>query len=314
MNEERGRSGRRRILVIEDSESQALRLSLLLQNNGYDSIVAGDGRRGFELLNEGGISIVITDWVMPEMDGPSFCRAVRARELKDYVYVILVTAQGEVSNVVEGLRAGADDFMFKPIDAAVLLARLSTADRFLDLERSLIERNREIEKLAVTDALTGAYNRRYMVDRLAEELKRSTRYGHVFSIVMGDVDHFKAINDTYGHQAGDIVLREVAAALVSGTRKEVDWVARYGGEEFVVVMPETAAAGAFTAAERLRRAVAGLKVDVAGARVAVTISFGVATLELDTAAEAGSTGSLLQLADARMYEAKRRGRNQTVAE
>ena len=314
MKDRNGSGHRRRVLVVEDSESQALRLSLLLQNNGYEPVVTRNGRQGLELLNEGGISIAITDWMMPEMDGPSFCRAVRKRELKGYVYIIMVTAQGETSSVVEGLDAGADDFMFKPIDAAVMLARLCTADRIIDLERSLIERNREIEKLAVTDALTGLYNRRYLVDRLEEERRRSARYGHVLSVIMGDVDHFKAVNDTHGHHTGDAVLCAVAAALVSGTRRGVDWIARFGGEEFVVVMPETEPIGALIAAERLRRSVAAVTVDAGGTPVSVTISLGVASLEPEAGAKEGSMNGLLQLADARMYEAKRRGRNQTVAE
>jgi diguanylate cyclase (GGDEF)-like protein len=300
--------------VIEDSESQALRLSLLLQNNGYEPVVAANGRQGLDLLDQGGISIAITDWVMPEVDGPAFCRAVRAREPSGYVYVILVTAKGETSVVVAGLEAGADDFMFKPIDAAVLLARLRTADRILDLERSLVERNREIEKLAVTDALTGLYNRRYLVDRLEEERRRSARYGHVLSLIMGDVDHFKAVNDRLGHQAGDAVLRAVADALVRGTRQGVDWAARFGGEEFVVVMPETEPVGAMIAAERLRRVVEGLAVDVAGKRVTVTMSFGVASLDPASAAKDASISELLQLADARLYEAKGRGRNRSVSD
>jgi two-component system, cell cycle response regulator len=305
---------RRRVLVVEDSQSQALRLTLLLQNNGYEPVVAANGVQGLELLNEGGISIVITDWMMPEMDGPTFCRAVRAREIKGYVYVIMVTAKGETSNVVAGLEAGADDFMFKPIDAAVMLARLSTAGRILDLERSLIDRNREIEKLAVTDALTGVYNRRYLVDRLEEERRRTARYGHVLSVIMGDVDHFKAVNDAHGHHAGDAVLRAVALALVSGTRQGVDWVARFGGEEFVVVMPETEPVGALIAAERLRRSVAGIAVESDGAKLSVTISLGVASLEAEAAAKEGAVNQLLQLADTRLYEAKGRGRNRSVGE
>jgi len=314
MTDRNGSEHRRRVLVIEDNESQALSVSLLLQNNGYEPLVAVNGRQGIDLLNEGGISIAISDWVMPELDGPAFCRAVRRRELKGYVYIILVTSQRETSNVVAGLEAGADDFMFKPIDAAVLVARLRTADRILDLERSLMERNRAVEKLAVTDALTGVYNRRYLVDRLEEERRRSARYGHFLSVVMGDVDHFKAVNDRLGHHAGDAVLRATADALVRGTRQGVDWVARFGGEEFVVVMPETEPVGALVAAERLRRSVAATTLDIDGTPVSVTISFGVASLEHDSPAKEGSIGGLLQLADLRMYEAKRRGRNQTVAE
>jgi two-component system, cell cycle response regulator len=303
---------RRRILVIEDSQSQALRLSLLLQNNGYEPVVAANGRQGLELLVEGGFSIVITDWVMPEMDGPSFCRAVRAREHDRYVYVILATAQVETSSVAAGLEAGADDFMFKPIDAAVLMAHLSTADRILKLERSLIERNREIEKLAITDALTGVYNRRFLVERLAEEHRRCARYGHPLSVLMGDIDHFKAVNDGRGHHAGDAVLRAVAEALVEGTRKGVDWVARFGGEEFVVVLPEIGPEGAVMVAERLRGVVAGTAVDVGGARVAVTISFGAASFDNAAGAEEAAIDALLRSADARLYEAKSRGRNRTV--
>jgi diguanylate cyclase (GGDEF)-like protein len=313
MSEPTGQKGRR-VLVVEDSESQALRMALLLKNSGYEPIVARDGRQGLALLDAGGISIVISDWIMPEIDGPTFCRAVRERALKGYVYIILVTAKSETETVVEGLDAGADDFLFKPIDSAVLLARLRVADRILDLERSLLQRNREVEQLAVTDALTGIYNRRYLVERLEEERRRAARYGHSVSVLMGDIDHFKEVNDEFGHHAGDAVLRAVAALLVQGTRKGVDWAARFGGEEFAVVMPETEPLGALVAAERLRRAVAALRVEIDGRVLRRSISFGVATLDPEGAAQETAIDSILKLADARLYEAKRGGRNRTVAD
>lgn len=304
----------RRVLVIEDSASQALRLSLLLQNHGYEPVTAQNGREALELLAGGGISIAVTDWIMPEMDGPTFCRTVRASVRQSYLYIILVTAGHDATAVVSGLEAGADDFMFKPIDAAVLIARLATASRILDLERTLVARTREIEKLAVTDALTGAYNRRYLTERLEEERRRCARYGRSLSIVMGDVDHFKAVNDEHGHHAGDAVLRAVAGVLAAGTRQGVDWVARYGGEEFVAVMPETECFGAAIAAERLRRVVADTEVAVGGSRLRVTISFGVASMSAEAAAAPASAEELLRLADTRLYAAKRNGRNQTVAD
>src|SRR5262249_43606313 len=154
------------------------------------------------------------------------------------VYILLLTSHREVADAVEGLRAGANDFIRKPADESELIARLEVGRRVVRLEQSLRDANAQIERLSVTDPLVGIFNRRYLHDKLPEEAARARRYGHPLSVVMADLDHFKRVNDTYGHQAGDAVLQH-AVALVRGALRQTDWMARYGGEEFVFVLPET---------------------------------------------------------------------------
>jgi len=227
------------ILIVEDSYTQALRLQIILEQHGYRVAIASNGREGIDLLKRRFFPIVITDWIMPEMDGAEFCRAIRGHEFAGFVYIILVTAKDSKNDILTGLEAGADDYLVKPIDPAELVARLNTAKRIIALEHSLNTRNEEIALLSVTDPLTKAYNRRYLNDHLPMALKRAFRYGHPLSLIICDIDHFKRINDRYGHQAGDLVLEEIARHLLQFLREGIDWVVRYGGEEFAVVLPET---------------------------------------------------------------------------
>ena len=300
-----------RILVVEDSPTQALRLKVMLQEQGYDITVAGNGAEGLEALKQQYFPVVISDWVMPELDGIQFCRRIRSRENPGYVYIVLITAKGEKTDLISGIEAGADDYLIKPFDIGELIARLKTAERILSLERNLIKANERIEKLTITDPLTGAYNRRYLTDKLPDAVRYARRYQRPLSLILCDIDYFKKINDRHGHQAGDRVLEEFTGRLIGTVRRGADWVARYGGEEFVVVLPETGAERVHHAAERYRRLVAAERFEIGDTAIKVTASFGTATLPVDDAKAPDAANALIETADRHLYEAKKKGRNRT---
>ena len=300
------------ILVIEDSPTQALQMQFLLEAEGYEVTVARNGSEGLDYLSKNPFPIVITDWVMPEMDGIEFCRALRQQKQEGYVYVFLVTAKNSKEDLVRGLEGGADDYLVKPIDPAELTARLATARRILELERTLKEKNREITRLLHTDHLTRVFNRTHLDEQLGATCRQSQRYGRELSVVLCDLDHFKTVNDTYGHQVGDLVLKEFARTINDTLRLGIDWVARYGGEEFVVVLPETGFEGALQVCERLRQVVSEMRIeDGKGGSFSITASFGVAVLEINCP-EPASGYDLIGLADDCLYQAKNAGRNRVV--
>lgn len=300
----------RRVLIVEDSMTQALRLQAVLESLGYRVHHAENGRKALDVLEETFIPLVITDWVMPEMDGVAFCRTVRSRSYPGYVYVILLTARDALDDIVAGLEAGADDYLVKPVHPSELAARLKTAQRILALEATLKKRTEEVERLSITDPLTQLYNRRYFNEHLPKLLHASRRHGRPLSLIMTDIDHFKKINDTYGHQTGDQVLQALAAQIQGSLRTGLDWAARYGGEEFVVVLPETDVDGAELVAERLRLLAAQTCVDGPEGSVRMTASFGVAGIPAGTD-DGLSMEALVAAADAALYRAKQNGRNRT---
>lgn len=298
------------ILIAEDNALLRKVLEGNLREIGYDVVVATTGREALTLFTRGYYPIIITDWVMPEMDGPQLCRAVRSLSPGHYTYIILLTSQDSRENIVRGLEAGADEYLVKPVEPAELQVRLKTARRILDLEGSLRESLEEIRRLSMRDPLTGMYNRRYLDERLPCELKRSYRYERPLSVIMFDLDYFKRVNDTYGHHAGDQVLRGCAGCIQGGVRENIDWPARYGGEEFVVVLPETGLAGALTVAERLRQRIESHVTTVRGNSLSVTASFGVASFNPPDQNEDPSVAEiLLENADHCLYQAKGEGRN-----
>ncbi|MGC4118104.1 MAG: response regulator [Myxococcales bacterium] len=215
-------SALRRVLVVEDTPTQSKYLSMLLEQHGYSVGTATNGREGLACLERERFPVVITDWLMPQMDGLEFCRAVRALKSESYVYIILVTAQDTKDHIVKGLEAGADEYLVKPVHPAELVARLNTAMRILKLETALRERTRQIELLSNTDALTETFNRRYLGVRLGLEIRRCVRYGRPLSVVMCDLDRFKLVNDEHGHLTGDSVLTAFAQALKASMRDQID--------------------------------------------------------------------------------------------
>lgn len=305
-------AGHCEILLADDDPVATLVTRRFLQKAGYQVTTVANGRHALELLVERFFPIVLTDWEMPELDGPELCRCIRSTEHSGYVYTILLTARSSRDHILTGLDAGADDYVTKPVDEVELLARLKSAHRIIALEQGLRAAKEAAVQLAVTDALTGVYNRRQFMVELPRELERARRFATPVSIVMCDVDHFKRINDGHGHQAGDDVLREVARLLRATVRPSVDWVARYGGEEFVVVLPGADHAGALGVAERLRATLAAHDISTSGGTLRVTASFGVASERSAWPATGANAEQLLARADRCLYASKRGGRNQVT--
>jgi len=239
---------------------------------------------------------VILDWMMPLMDGLEVCRAIKNRAAEAYVYIILLTARGHQEEINEGLEAGADDYITKPFDLQELRARLRVGKRILELHEQLVSQ-------ATHDSLTGLQNRSAILEFLQKELIRSVRGKIPLTVIMADLDHFKQINDTHGHLAGDAVLREAARRLSSSVRA-YDAVGRYGGEEFLVVAPECDAVGGAELAERLRTSICAEPIDASGDPIFVTMSFGVAATCVIK-----QVNQILRAADEALYAAKDAGRN-----
>ena len=290
-----------KILIAEDQAPSALFLRRALEKLGYEVSTARDGEDAWRQAGASTFPVVISDWVMPEMDGLDLCRRIRARTGGPYTYVILLTSKDRRRDRLEGLRAGADDFLTKPTDPEELAVRLEIARRILAVHEELRRQNDRLAELAAYDELTGVKNRRRFREDLEMHFALASRKGDPLSLVMLDVDHFKQFNDAFGHPAGDDVLREVAATLREATRGQ-DVVARYGGEEFVVLLPSTDGEEALVTAERLRGRIA----ERGWPLREVTASLGVAT----TGADVADASALTEAADRALYRAKRAGRNQ----
>jgi len=299
-----------RVLLTDDEPVQRMLIGRLLTRAGYEVVMAEDGQQALQLMQQGDFYLLLTDWEMPNLDGIGLCRAVRSMKLPHYTYTILLTSRDAVEHVVMGLQAGADDYLTKPIMEPELLARLNTGKRVVEMERSLRLANEENRRLSIIDALTGVYNRRYLMEQLSKELERSARYNHSLSLMLCDVDHFKRINDNYGHQCGDETLIKFSQAL-RGCLRETDWIARYGGEEFVIVLPETNLNSGAQVAERCRAALAKQPIVVGGHSLPVTASFGV-TGWLATVPINADINKVIALADTGVYASKEGGRNRVT--
>jgi diguanylate cyclase (GGDEF)-like protein len=293
-----------RILIAEDDPVSRRLLEAFLVKWEYEVVAAGDGDEASRLLQrEDAPRLAILDWMMPGKDGIQVCREVRGREGQPYVYILLLSARGKKQDVIEGLETGADDYLTKPFDPFELRARLRTGRRILELQEQLISALAALRVEATHDPLTGLWNRTVILEIVQRELARAQRQETSLAVSMADLDHFKRINDTYGHLAGDAVLREVTRRLRASIRP-YDEIGRYGGEEFLVVAPGCDARGALRQAERLRARIGREAMDVFEGTIPVTISLGVAVTR-----QAKEADSLLRAADAALYRAKNRGRN-----
>jgi two-component system cell cycle response regulator len=302
------------VLIADDNAVSRRRLELTLNKAGYAVTSVDNGKKALEMFKKRFFPVVITDWVMPEMEGPSFCRAIRNAETPGYVYIIILTAKESKDDIVIGLESGADDYLKKPFHDAELKARLKTGLRIIELERSLRRANEEVKRLSITDPLTGCFNRGYLDTQLIKELKRALRYKKPVSIVMADLDYFKDVNDMFGHQCGDRVLKEISRVLSVSIRNELDWIARYGGEEFVIVLPETDLDGATATARRLCDVAAGISIPTNDTAVQITVSFGVCGISGGVTFSNGESDTtlaeqLIQCADGYLYQSKAHGRN-----
>ena len=298
------------ILVVDDDAVSRTLIKKHLNKAGFGVAVAANGSEALELFDNHFYPIVLTDWMMPEIDGPHLCRLIREKKTDGYVFIILVTARDSKTDIVSGLESGADDYLTKPIHPDELVARINTGIRILKLEQSLKNANEEIRQLSISDPLTGCYNRSYLNERFSQELRRAKRYSHPLSVVLADIDHFKHVNDTFGHQAGDEVLTVFAARINRQIRKKVDWVVRYGGEEFLIVLPETGCEGAHSMAERLRSAISSKSIQLNGTQINITASFGGASAKLSQkSTQDVDMDKLIYKADEQLYRSKGEGRN-----
>jgi two-component system cell cycle response regulator len=295
-----------KILIAEDDAISRRLLDTILRKWGYEVVVAHDGSQAWdELLKEDSPRLAILDWMMPGMDGVEVCGKVRDRTGSPYVYILLLSAKSQREDLVKGLESGADDYITKPFDANELKVRLRAGRRILDLQTQLMSAQEALRDQASRDPLTGIWNRNTIFDVFRRELARTMREGGGIAIVMLDIDHFKNLNDTYGHMAGDAVLREFTRRIAKSLRP-YDGVGRYGGEEFLVVLPGCDLEPAMKHAERLRALMADEPFDTSEGRHTVTCSLGVASTS-STAAK--DMDSLIRAADAALYRAKRNGRN-----
>jgi diguanylate cyclase (GGDEF)-like protein len=298
-----------KVLLAEDARFARHLLQGALSGWGYEVVLAEDGEQAWHAL-EGPDppSIALLDWMMPGLDGLEVCRKVREAGREPYTYIILLTGRDRQQDVVEGLAAGADDYLRKPFDNLELEARIRTGRRIVELHGQLIAAREALREQATTDSLTGLANRRTILEALGKELERCRRSAAACAILFVDLDHFKQVNDTHGHSAGDEVLRQ-SASTMRAILRPYDLVGRYGGEEFVVVLPQCDAAGARAAAERLRACVAETAIAVGGASVRVTCSLGIA---VGDSRNGWDRELLLNAADAALYRAKHAGRNRIV--
>lgn len=298
--------GRLQILLADDSSTSRMVIRRLLVSCDYDVVEVDNGADALAALQkENAPHIAILDWQMPGMSGVDVCRQVRARSGERYVYMLLVTAREDRKSLLDGLAAGADDYLVKPFDTEELACRLRTGVRIIELEDRLRKAQARLEYEATHDGLTGILNRNAILEMLHKELERSHRSGRPAAVLMVDVDHFKRINDVYGHATGDQVLRSVAEVIRRSVR-QYDSVGRYGGEEFLIVLPETSPADVETIAERIRAAAASTPILIDGRNVFVTLSIGIDTTGPDDVADAER---MVSAADMAMYQAKNAGRN-----
>jgi diguanylate cyclase (GGDEF)-like protein len=294
-----------KILIADDEATGRALLQRWATNWGYEPLVVTDGEQALlALRNDPTIQIALIDWVMPGLSGIELCEQVRREFLDHYVYILLLTGKSETEDAVEGLSAGADDYVRKPWSPRELEARLRTARRLVELQRALTVANERLVYEATHDALTGVWNRRAILDELDRELLRSARSREPVGVLMCDVDHFKSINDTWGHPVGDLVLEELPRRIQIGMRN-YDRAGRYGGEEFLVVLSNCPEQSAITVAQRIRTAVEARPFPGSAQDLTVTLSVGAASSERGVQGAA----ALVRAADAALYRAKREGRN-----
>jgi two-component system cell cycle response regulator len=292
--------------VVDDDRVTREYVAGLLRGHGYRVTAVDSAQKLLDLHRQGLVDIVLLDIVMDGLSGVDCCRILKAQSQDAFVPVILVTARNDPDSRVEGLRIGADDYIAKPFDERELLARVEAMLRIKRSHDDLSAARDRLARLAVQDELTGLYNVRYLHSRLTEEFKRAERHRDPLAVAMVDVDHFKQVNDRFGHEAGDTVLREVSARLRSSVR-EIDVVTRYGGEEFVVLLPSTHLAGALVVADRVARSLRASPFEVAGSRsLDVTASIGLA---LFPSRGVSTKEALLRSADRALYRAKDEGRD-----
>jgi diguanylate cyclase (GGDEF)-like protein len=300
-----------RVLVADDEPTSRLLLRRSIERLSHDCEVAADGLIAWEMVESGDFDVLITDWMMPGLDGPELCRRVRASKRDNYTYILLATSLSADTDVIAGMEAGADDYLVKPVDLFALQTRLIAAQRVTELHHELGHAKLELAKLARTDPLTQLSNRLRLHEDLVAVHERARRSRRPFTVALCDLDGFKAYNDTYGHLEGDEVLRKVGLTIANHVRAG-DGAYRYGGEEFLILLPDETVAETLVGMERLRGAIEGLAIPHSGRRPpgVVTMSIGVAEWHPENEE---TTAEVLEAADSALYRAKEHGRNRVVA-
>ena len=294
-----------KVLVADDSAVSRKLVELTLHEKQYSLVFAESGREALDLFAEHRPALVIVDWIMPDLTGLEICQHIRSKSQASYTYIILLTGKSEKESVVEGLAAGADDYLTKPFHHEELIARVGVGLRIIGLQREIEAKNLLLKELALTDALTSLPNRRAIEDWATRQLSGAARYGFSFWVALADLDHFKTVNDTYGHDAGDVVLKSFSEILKSNSRQS-DICGRIGGEEFLLVLTHTTEENAKRVIDRVRAELEATQFNFDGNNLKVTASFGLAGF---AGTRAPDFNRLVAQADAALYSAKRQGRN-----
>jgi two-component system, cell cycle response regulator len=298
-----------KILIADDEPVSRRMLQAMLEKWGYDVVSVQDGDAAWEKLKSPDAPrIALLDWMMPGQNGVDVCRSLRKQRPEPYTYILLLTAKDAKESVVEGLESGADDYLTKPFNPQELKARIRVGLRLLDLEDNLVQAREDMRFKATHDTLTGVWNRGAIMETLEREISRSRREGHSLGVLIADLDHFKSVNDTYGHPVGDAVLREVSRRMQLDARS-YDVVGRYGGEEVLILLPGCDARALLGKSERMREAIFQQPITTHAGDLKVTMSVGGVT----TADWPHETPSqILQMVDSALYRAKKEGRNRTI--
>ncbi len=294
-----------KILVADDSPVYRKLVEQSLRQEHYEVLFARNGREAMDRFAEHQPDLVITDWTMPDISGIELCQRVRHDFQQSYAYIILLTSHTDKEQVIEGLAAGADDYLTKPFHPGELQARVRVGYRIIDLHRQIKAKNRELEEMALTDPLTGLPNRRAIEAWATRQLSAAARHDFPIWVVMADLDHFKTINDSYGHDAGDTVLKNFAEILKSNTRQS-NICGRMGGEEFLVLLTHVERENVTTGIERMRKQFQSETFTMAGNTFQATASFGIAGFHGTASPD---FRDLVSCADAALYSAKHKGRN-----
>lgn len=303
-----------KVLIAEDENISRMVLAKALVNHGYEVLQAHDGKEAWDIFQKEkeDIYIAILDWQMPKMDGIELCQRIKDASISHYVYVIFLTGKKDIDSIVEGLETGADDYLPKPFDRRELLSRLKVGLRLIEFEKALREANEKLHTLAITDGLTGISNRRAIFERLRGEIFRAGRENSTFCLIMLDIDHFKKVNDTYGHGAGDKVLVEIVNRIKSELRPHDD-IGRYGGEEFLVGISKADSKISRIIAERLRKCICERPFQVEDRKIDVSISLGVVDFMPSKDHDINDLlEGMIKAADIALYKAKEAGRNRVA--
>ncbi len=294
-----------KILIIEDELIFRRMVKKYLLEAGYEIVEAEDGLSAWELFQKEPFQLVITDWMMPGLDGPALVQKIRTSGQRSYTYIIMLTAMDDKDNIVLGLESGADEYLTKPFNSRELIARVASGMRILRLEEELMQARHQMEALAMHDGLTGLLNRRAIEEYAEAEFNMAGRKERPLSVILIDIDHFKNVNDQFGHKFGDHALQQVGKILTEELRT-YDRIGRWGGEEFILILPETQLGDAATVAERVRIRTAATLISLEnGESFSIHISLGVAC----TTGQFQSLAKLIDAADQALYQAKQTGRD-----